>query len=78
MTTDFDDFVEQRIHKIRNVIELDFSDMDDDSVPTGISFLRGDLAVIALPTIADNVMSVDIVGFVDGRLSKKHSMTIRE
>lgn len=76
--TDFDQFVNDRIHKIRHMIELDFTASDDDIVPTGVSFLNNDLAIMALPTVADGVLSVDVVGFVAGRLSKKHTMTIRE
>lgn len=59
-------------------MELDFTSADDNVVPTGVSFLNNELAIIALPTVADGVMSIDIHGFVSGRLSKKHTMTIRE
>ena len=76
--TDFDEFVNDRIHKIRHMIELDFTFVDDDVVPAGASFLNDELAVLAIPTIGDGVLSVDLVGFVAGRLAKKHTMTIRE
>jgi len=57
------EFISNRINRIRDVMEIDFTDTDDDAVAIGVSFTKGDLELFALPTIGDGFIAIDLAGF---------------
>lgn len=76
--TDFDNFIRDRIEGVRGMWEIDSSNATDDAVIDGVIFMHNDINIVVMPTQADNAISVDIHGFVNGTLTDSHTVTVRD
>jgi hypothetical protein len=64
--TELDTHIAQRIDGVRSCWEIDMTDMSDQSVGDGVIFIRGGVQVVMLPTVADDMLAVEVDTFRDG------------
>lgn len=76
--TDFDTFINDRILGIRNMVEVDLSGLNDAAVATGASFIHNDMVFLVVPTAGDDVLMVDVIGFVNGKKREQRTMMLRD
>lgn len=64
--TDLDNLIAARIAGVRSSWEIDMTDMSDAGVGDGVMFIRGDVTVVMLPTVADDMLAVEVSTFRHG------------
>lgn len=75
---DYEQVIMNRVHKIRGMWEIDFTETDEDAVHEGIMFKNGDMQFLILPTAGDDLLMIDIMGFRDGDLIEQRTMMVRD
>jgi len=75
--TDYDNFLTDRVDRVRGMWEIDFSNATDDAVVDGVIFINNDINIVVLPTHADNAIHLDIHSFIDGDHVRDDQLTIR-
>ena len=75
--TDYDRFLHERIDGVRGMWEIDVSNTTIDAVVDGVIFINNDVNIVVLPTHADDVVHLDIHGFIDGEQIATDSFTVR-
>jgi hypothetical protein len=58
--------IASRIDGVRTCWEIDMSDMGDQHVGDGVIFIRGGVTLVMLPTVADDMLAVEVDTFRDG------------
>jgi hypothetical protein len=76
--TDLERMHHDRVHGIRNYIEYDYTETDDDALPEVIYIVRGDMTLVVIPTVADGMIAIDIGSYHDGVLVKSGDFIFSE
>lgn len=74
----WDDYCEQRIYGVRDMMELNFDETDDNAVPIGTIFEVGRLKIAVLPVIGDSMMAVEVVGIKDDMVMFQHTLSLTD
>lgn len=73
---DLDTLISTRIDGVRTSWEIDMTLMTDGGVGDGVMFIRGNATVVMLPTVADDLIAVEVMTFRDGERVESHIISI--